>query len=71
LTTYGQPGFTHSSTTCLPLKSASETVLPVASVAVKAGAGWPTVALDSAAVAASASVVATRVRASICMANSC
>ena len=42
--TNGQPGLTHSSTTVLPLKSASETVLPCVSITLKAGAGWPTTA---------------------------
>ena len=37
-------GLTHSRTTCLPLKSASDTVLPAVSVTLKAGALWPTLA---------------------------
>ena len=42
----GQPGFIHSRTTTLPLKSARLTSLPAESFSVKAGAALPTMAIS-------------------------
>ena len=43
----GQPGFIHSITTTLPLKSDRLTSLPAESFSVKAGAGEPTLAASA------------------------